>query len=282
MSIREINSKLITQTVSALFMNAAVFLPHDVKNAIDCAVNKESSPHAGKVLEILAENYKYAEESGIPICQDTGMAVVFIELGQDVHISGDNLEDAVNKGVGLGYKQGYLRKSVVADPLDRKNTGDNTPAVIHVRIVPGDRVKITAMPKGFGSENMSAIRMFTPSARKREIVEFIVETVKKAGGKPCPPVIIGIGIGGTAEKACLLAKQALARDLSKPNENPAYAELEATILNRVNATGIGPQGMGGCVTALAALIEYFPTHIAGLPVAVNISCHACRHSSAVI
>lgn len=282
MSIREINSEVITQTVCALFMDAAVFLPADVRNAIENAKNKEMSAHAKQILEILAENCRYAEESGIPICQDTGMAVVFIELGQDVHISGDNLEDAVNKGVRQGYERGYLRKSVVADPLNRVNTGDNTPAVIHVRIVPGDKIRITAMPKGFGSENMSAVRMFTPSASDEEIADFVVETVVRAGGMPCPPVVIGVGIGGTAEKACLLAKQALIRDLTESNENPAYAQLEEKILRRVNLTGLGPQGMGGRVTALAVLIEYFPTHIAGLPVAVNISCHACRHKTAVI
>ena len=266
----------------AIFMDAAVFLPADVRNAIENAKNKEMSAHAKQILEILAENCRYAEESGIPICQDTGMAVVFIELGQDVHISGDNLEDAVNKGVRQGYERGYLRKSVVADPLNRVNTGDNTPAVIHVRIVPGDKIRITAMPKGFGSENMSAVRMFTPSASDEEIADFVVETVVRAGGMPCPPVVIGVGIGGTAEKACLLAKQALIRDLTESNENPAYAQLEEKILRRVNLTGLGPQGMGGRVTALAVLIEYFPTHIAGLPVAVNISCHACRHKTAVI
>jgi fumarate hydratase subunit alpha len=210
------------------------------------------------------------------------MAVLFIDIGQDVHIRGGSLEDAVNEGVRQAYAEGYLRKSVVADPLERVNTQDNTPAVIHERIVPGDKITITAMPKGFGSENMSALKLFNPSASEDNIIKFVVDSVVKAGGRPCPPVIIGVGIGGTAEKACLMAKHALTRDLSKSNENEKYAALEKKILEKVNASGVGPQGMGGDTTALAVLIEYYPTHIAGLPVAVSLGCHAGRHASATI
>lgn len=282
MSIREINSEVITQTVCALFMDAAVFLPADVRNAIENAKNKEMSAHAKQILEILAENCRYAEESGIPICQDTGMAVVFIELGQDVHISGDNLEDAVNKGVRQGYERGYLRKSVVADPLNRVNTGDNTPAVIHVRIVPGDKIRITAMPKGFGSENMSAIRMMAPSAGEAGVLDFIVQTVKKAGANPCPPIVVGVGIGGDFESVAGLAKRATLRSVFSRSPDERYKQLEIKALQLINKTGIGPGGLGGTVTALAVNVEQAPTHIAGLPVAVNISCHAVRHGSVVI
>lgn len=282
MGIREIDCELVSAKVAALFENAAVFLPDDVKEAIISAEKNETDTRAALILGMLRENFEYAEESGTPICQDTGMAVVFLEVGQDVHITGGALEEAVNKGVRLGYARGFLRKSVVADPLRRINTGDNTPAVIHMRIIPGDGIKITALPKGFGSENMSALRMFNPSASENDIADFVADCVKRAGGQPCPPVIIGVGIGGTAEKACLMAKHALANDISAPNESGFYAALEQKILEKVNQTGVGPQGMGGHTTALRVLIEAYPTHIAGLPIAVNIGCHAARHMSARI
>ncbi len=280
--IRKIEAKTITETVRALFEDAAVFLPEDVKGAIERARENETSARAAQILDILKDNYVYAEASGTPVCQDTGMAVVFLDIGQDVHIVGGSVEDAVNEGVRQAYTKGYLRKSVVADPLSRVNTGDNTPAVIHERIVPGDRLRITAVPKGFGSENMSALKLFNPSASEDDIVGFIVDTVVRAGGKPCPPIIIGVGIGGTAEKACLMAKHALTRDLMEENRDRRYAALEKKILARVNATGVGPQGMGGDTTALGVSVEKYPTHIAGLPVAVCLGCHAGRHASATL
>ena len=281
-NIRDVDSGVITKAVSELFTDAAVYLPDDIKKAISKARQYETSIRAKQILDILVENFEYAEESGTPICQDTGMAVVFIDLGQDVHISGASLDDAVNAGVREGYEKGYLRKSVVADPLLRINTGDNTPAVIHTRIVPGDKITITAVPKGFGSENMNSVRMFNPSATEEEITEYIVQTVKNSGGMPCPPIVLGIGIGGTTEKACLMAKHALTRNIEEKNENERYASLEEKILKKVNETGVGPQGMGGDTTALGVSIEYYPTHIAGLPVAVNIGCHADRHKVRII
>lgn len=281
--MREVSSKEITKTVKELVIKANKILPQDLVNCISCCEQTEDNSTARSVLSDLQANISAASELDIPVCQDTGMAVIFAEVGQDVHISGENFEDAVNRGVAEGYTEGLLRKSVVRDPLaDRVNTDDNTPAVIHTRIVPGDKIKITAAPKGFGSENMSALRMFTPSANKEDIIGFVVETVKKAGSNPCPPVVVGVGIGGDFEYCALLAKKALCRSVSKRNQIAFYSDMEKEILHKVNALGIGPQGFGGRTTALAVNIETYPTHIAGLPVAVNIGCHVTRHASAEI
>lgn len=281
--MREVSSKEITKTVKELVIKANKILPQDLVNCISCCEQTEDNSTARSVLSDLQANISAASELDIPVCQDTGMAVIFAEVGQDVHISGENFEDAVNRGVAEGYTEGLLRKSVVRDPLaDRVNTDDNTPAVIHTRIVPGDKIKITAAPKGFGSENMSALRMFTPSANKEDIIGFVVETVKKAGSNPCPPVVVGVGIGGDFEYCALLAKKALCRSVSKRNQIAFYSDMEKEILHKVNALDIGPQGFGGRTTALAVNIETYPTHIAGLPVAVNIGCHVTRHASAEI
>ena len=246
------------------------------------AVNEEKSELGKQVLSQLQENLEIAETDRIPICQDTGMACVFLEIGQDVHITGGLLEDAINKGVSEGYVDGYLRKSVVADPLDRVNTGDNTPAMLHVELVPGDRIKITVAPKGFGSENMSRIQMLKPADGVEGFKKFVLETVKLAGSNPCPPIVLGIGVGGSFDKVAYLAKKALLRPLDVPNPDPYYAALEAELKDAVNAMGIGPQGFGGRTTALAVHIETLPTHIAGLPCAVNINCHVARHQTEVL
>jgi fumarate hydratase subunit alpha len=230
----------------------------------------------------MLENLRTAKELQIPICQDCGMAVVFAEIGQEVHITGGAFEDAVNRGVARGYETGYLRKSVVRDPLRRGNTGDNTPAVIHTRLVPGDKITLLCAPKGFGSENMSAMKMFNPSAKEEDILRFIVNCVKEADAKPCPPVVVGVGIGGDFEYAAYLSKKALCRSVDIPNSDPYYAALEKEALGQINALGIGAQGFGGDITALAVNIEAFPTHIAGLPVAVNMGCHVTRHKTVVI
>jgi fumarate hydratase subunit alpha len=228
------------------------------------------------------ENFKYAAEKGVPICQDTGMTVIFAEVGQEVHIVGGSFQDAVNEGVRRGYVNGYLRKSVVRDPLRRENTNDNTPAVLHTSIVPGDGLTITVAPKGFGSENMSAMKMFLPSCKQEDIEDFIAQCVSTAGSNPCPPVVVGVGLGGTVEKAALLAKHALTRPVDQRNPDEYYADMEKRTLDKINALGIGPQGFGGIKTAIAVNIETYPTHIAGLPCVVNMSCHATRHASATI
>lgn len=278
--MREVSSQEITKTVKELVIKANKILPQDLVDCISCSSKSEQNETAMSVLSDLQANIDAASELDIPVCQDTGMAVIFVEVGQDVHISGENFEDAVNRGVAEGYTDGLLRKSVVRDPFaDRVNTNDNTPAVIHTRIVPGDKIKITAAPKGFGSENMSALKMFTPSAKKEDIIGFVVDTVKKAGSNPCPPVVVGVGIGGDFEYSALLAKKALCRSVSVRNENQFYADMEKEILDKVNTLNIGPQGFGGKTTALAVNIETYPTHIAGLPVAVNIGCHVTRHAS---
>ena len=282
MKIREMDGERIAEAVEQLFIRANTILPEDMKQTIRQARCEEVLDRAAEILDVLIENYEYAESDGIPICQDTGMAVVFLEIGRDVHITGMLPEEAVNEGVRRAYVGGFFRKSVVLDPVRRTPGTDNTPAVVYIDIVRGDRVKITAMPKGFGSENMSALRMFNPSASQEEIESFVVETVKNAGGRPCPPVVVGIGIGGTAEKACLLAKRALARETGKVHEDPLYAEMEKRILEKINATDVGPQGMGGRTTALGVAIEPFATHIAGLPVAVNLCCHVNRHAVAIL
>ena len=274
--MRTIKAEEITKAVSDLCIQANIKLPQDIARALETAKQAETWPLSRNILDVISENYRIAAKTQVPICQDTGMACVFIEAGQDVHVEG-NLEEAINKGVRQGYTKGYLRKSVVSDPFDRVNTKDNTPAVIYYDIVAGDRFKITVAPKGFGSENMSAIKMLRPSDGVDGAVDFIVNTVKNAGANPCPPVVVGVGIGGTFDKAAYLAKKALLRNIDTPNGNPFYAELEEKILKKLNDTGIGPQGVGGKTFALGVNIEYMPTHIAGLPVAVNINCHVTRH-----
>lgn len=281
--MRIVNTKSISDEIARLFIEANYELPSSLAERIRSCSETESNPLAKSMLEKLTENMRAAKKINVPVCQDTGLAVVFLELGQEVFLEGEALEDAVNRGVKTAYAEGYLRKSVVRDPLfDRTNTGDNTPAVLHVRIVPGDRVKITVAPKGFGSENMSAIKMFTPSATAEDIVCFVADTVKRAGGNPCPPIVVGVGLGGSFEYAAYLAKKALARDIDTPNADERYCALEKKMLDTINTLDIGPQGFGGKTTALAVNIETYPTHIAGLPCAVNIGCHVTRHKTAVL
>jgi len=280
--MREISFEQIAETVEKLCIRAATVLPPDLAILLECAAEAEPSPAGAGALEDIVENYRYAAQAGVPICQDTGMAVVFAEVGQEAHITGGLLEDAVNEGVRRGYVNGYLRKSVVADPLRRVNTDDNTPAVLHIRLVAGDRLTLTVAPKGFGSENMSAMRMFLPSCSRAEIEDYIAEVIRTAGSNPCPPVVVGVGLGGTAEKAALLAKQALTRPVDRRNPDPYYAEMERSTLEKINRLGIGPQGFGGRTTALAVQIETYPTHIAGLPCVVNVGCHVTRHAAAVL
>ena len=280
--MREINVSQITEVVAKLCIEANQHLPEDVKCAIKTCRACEDWEIAQGVLDQIIENYEIADRECVPICQDTGMACVFLEIGQDVHLVGGNLTDAINEGVRKGYAEGYLRKSVVADPVRRGNTGDNTPAMIYIDIVPGEEVKITVGPKGFGSENMSAIRMFKPSAGLQGIKDFILETIEAAGPNPCPPMVVGVGIGGTFDKAALLAKKALMRPLDSKNPDPFYADLEVEMLEKINELGIGPQGFGGKTTAIGLNIETLPTHIAGMPCAININCHVTRHKSEVI
>lgn len=280
--MREINVNEITKTVKELCMEANYFLSDDIKEALENNRKKESWALAGDILEQIIINGKIAAEDRVPICQDTGMACVFLEVGQDIHIVGGNIEEAINEGVRQGYEEGYLRKSVVKDPINRINTKDNTPAMIYYEIVPGDKIKITVAPKGFGSENMSRIAMLKPSDGIEGVKRFIIDTVKAAGPNPCPPMVVGIGIGGTFDKAAYLAKKALLRPINQYNENIYYKELEEELLSSINELGIGPQGFGGATTALGVNIEVLPTHIAGLPVAVNINCHATRHKERII
>jgi len=280
--MREINVDLIKQTVAQLCIDANKKLPDDLEKLILNNISTEVSEPARGVINDLADNIAAAEKLDIPICQDCGMAVVFLEIGQDVHLAGGDLYTAVNDGVSKGYKEGFLRCSVVGDPLLRVNTGDNTPAVIHTSIVPGENVKITVAPKGFGSENMSCLKMFTPANGREDIIEYVLDCVAKAGGNPCPPIVLGIGIGGDFEQCAYLAKKALCRSVSSSNKNEFYAEMEQEILRLVNCLNIGPQGFGGKTTALAVNIETAPTHIAGLPVAVNFGCHVTRHCSEII
>ena len=278
--MREIDVKELTSCIKQLCIQANKELPCSVKKAISKAREQECSEICKSVLGDLEENIQAAKELDVPVCQDTGMAVVFLEIGQDVHFIGGDFNEAVNEGVRQGYLEGLLRLSVVADPIRRGNTNDNTPAILHTSIIPGDKVKIMVAPKGFGSENMSAIRMFTPSATRQEIIGFVVDTVRKAGSNPCPPVIVGVGIGGDFEQCALLAKQALCRDLDQANPDPFYAELEQEMLQQVNQLGIGSQGFGGDVTALGLNIETYATHIAGLPVSGDMGCHVTRHMCA--
>ncbi len=277
--MREISASEITAAVARLCVEANRELPASLEALVRAGAQREAGLVGGSVMEDLARNLDAARAMMIPICQDTGMAVVFAQVGQEAHIIG-NFEEAVNEGVRQGYVEGLLRCSVVADPLRRTNTGDNTPAILHTRLVPGDKLRLTVAPKGFGSENMSRLRMFTPAASKEEIVDFVAQTVREAGGNPCPPVVLGVGIGGDFELCALLAKQALCRDVSQRNPDPFYADLEERMLQAVNQTGVGPQGFGGALTALAVNVEAYPTHIAGLPVAVNVGCHVTRHMSA--
>ena len=277
--MRNIDAKVIEDTVARLCIEANLRLPPDVINAIERAEKAEPWGGAKRILSLLGDNVRIASEKTLPVCQDTGMACVFVELGQDVHIEGD-FEQAVNNGVRRGYGEGYLRKSVVCDPLRRVNTGDNTPALVTVKLTRGDKMRITVMPKGFGSENMSALKMLKPADGVEGVKSFVLDTVEKAGANPCPPIIVGGGIGGSFDKAACLAKHALLRPVNEPNPDEYYAALERELLDKINALGIGPQGFGGKTTALAVLIEAMPTHVAGLPVAVNISCHATRRASA--
>ena len=279
--MREIQASDVTQTVRRLCFEANCRLPEDMRACIARSRDEEAWPIARDILDRIIENYEIADRDCVPICQDTGMACVFLEIGQDAHVNGD-LAEAVHEGVRQGYADGYLRKSVVADPLRRVNTGDNTPAMIYYEIVPGDRLKITVAPKGFGSENMSRIAMLRPSDGEDGVKDFVVRCAEEAGPNPCPPIVIGVGIGGTFDRAALLAKKALMRPVDVRSDDPYYAAMEAELLARVNALGIGPQGFGGKTTALAVNILACPTHIAGLPVAVNINCHVTRHQSEVL
>lgn len=279
--MKVINSNQITQEVKRLCIEGNIFLGKDVVDAFKKNLEKEESDLGKDVLNILIENAKIACEKEVPICQDTGMAVFFVKVGQDVKIEGDTLTEAINKGVSLGYTEGYLRKSVVT-PIHRVNSQDNTPAVIHYEMVKGDKLEIVYAPKGFGSENMSQLKMLKPSDGLDGIKKFIVDVVSEAGPNPCPPIVVGVGIGGTVDKCAQIAKKALIRDIGTYNEDSFIAELEKEMLEAVNNLGIGPQGLGGRTTALAVNIETFPTHIAGLPVVVNINCHASRHKSVVL
>lgn len=280
--MREITFEQVAQTVAGLCVQANTQLPEDLRQAIRCARREERSPVGRAILGDLEENFSFAGEEGLPICQDTGAAIVFVDWGQECHLSGGTLEEAVNAGVARGYVEGKLRLSVVGDPLRRVNTNSNAPAVLHLRMSAGDQVSLTVAPKGAGSENMSALRMFNPSTPREEVERFIVDTVDGAGANPCPPVIVGVGLGGTADLACVLAKRALLRPVGQPNPDPFYADMERSILGKLNALGIGPQGLGGTVTALGVAIEPYATHIATLPCAVCFGCHVTRHASAVI
>lgn len=280
--MREISVKEIEQKVSELCIKANLNLPKDLEDCIKCRAKEEKSEVGRNVFSDIINNINVARDEIIPICQDTGMAVIFLEVGQDVHFIDGGLYEAINRGVAKGYTDGYLRKSIVYDPLERVNTNDNTPAVIHTKIVDGDKVKIMVAPKGFGSENMSALKMMTPSATHDEIMDFVVDTVAHAGSNPCPPIVVGVGIGGDFESCAYNAKKALCRPVSIRNPKALYADLEKKMLDKINKLGIGPQGFGGTVTALAVNIEQTPTHIAGLPVSVNIGCHVTRHAEIII
>ncbi len=280
--MREVDVRLVSQAVEEMCIEANLALTPDVQAAMQSALKQETSDLAKGVLEDLIENERVARETGIPICQDTGMAVVFIDIGQEVSLTGGPLEEAIHEGVRRGYEKGYLRKSVVKSPITRVNTKDNTPAVIHMKIVPGDRVRVRFAPKGFGSENMGRLGMLKPSDGRDGVLDFIVETVRLAGPNPCPPLVVGVGVGGTMEKACLMAKEQLLRDLGQPGASQEARELEEELMKRMTALGVGPQGFGGRTTALAVHVELFPTHIAGLPVCVNLNCHVARHRERVL
>ena len=279
--MRTIHASLLTDTIASLCVEANCRLPEDMRRSIENARNEEKWDTARGILDKIIENYNIADEKFVPICQDTGVCCVFLKIGTDVHIEGDLIE-AVNEGVRRGYRDGYLRKSVVGDPLRRVNTGDNTPAMLYTELVPGDKLELTVAPKGFGSENMSKLAMLKPSDGVEGVKDYVVKTVEEAGPNPCPPIVVGVGIGGTFDKAALLAKKALMRSTDERNKDEYYAALEAELLDRINALGIGPQGFGGRTTALAVNIETMPTHIAGLPVAVNINCHVTRHRTVIL
>lgn len=280
--MRTIRTTEITEQIKEMCIEANYFLAPDMKQAIEDAASAEETEIGRHILGKLCENMKIAGDDGIPVCQDTGMAVIFMDIGQDVHFEGGDLESAINEGVRRGYQEGYLRKSVVGDPLIRENTKDNTPAVIHYQIVPGDRVKITVAPKGFGSENMSRVFMLKPADGMEGVKQAVLAAVKEAGPNACPPMVVGVGIGGTFEKCAILAKKALTRPVQEFSELPYIREMEQELLEKINQTGIGPGGLGGNATALAVHIDTYPTHIAGLPVAVNICCHVNRHAMRVV
>lgn len=281
--MREISAKDITDAVARLAVKACCTLPEEMTRAMETALEKEPSPTGREVLRQLLKNAQIANEETCPICQDTGLAVVFADIGQDVHITGGDFEKAVNAGISKGYVEGYLRKSSVAEPLfERKNTGDNTPAIIHTRIVPGDKIKIRLAPKGAGSENKSVLKMLVPADGIEGVRKVILDAVETAGPNSCPPMVVGVGLGGNMEIACLCAKKAAARDIGTHNEDPRYAAFEDELLEMINKTGIGPQGLGGETTAVAVHVEWAPTHIASLPCAVNINCHAARHAETVL
>ncbi|GHV50978.1 fumarate hydratase [Spirochaetia bacterium] len=279
--MRIVEAALITDTVKKLCIDANRNLPLDVRERIRECRRNETWPTAQDTLDKIISNFELAEKRLVPICQDTGMACVFLEIGTGVYIQGD-VNEAVHEGVRQGYREGYLRASVVADPLNRKNTGDNTPAMIYIDFVPGDRITVTVAPKGFGSENMSKTKMLRPSDGVNGVIDFVIDTVEAAGPNPCPPIVVGVGIGGSFDKSALLAKKALLRPLGNANPDKYYADLESTLLEKINALGIGPQGFGGATTALSVAVETMPTHIAGLPCAVNINCHVTRHAGEVI
>ncbi|WMJ81012.1 fumarate hydratase [Clostridium sp. MB40-C1] len=279
--MREVNAEQIISAVKTIAIKSNYFLGNDVMKALNERYEKEESPVGKEILSQILENDRISAEKEMPICQDTGVAVVFVELGQEVHVNGD-INEAIHEGVRQGYKEGYLRKSIVENPLYRKNTNDNTPAVIHMKVVPGDKIKLTIAPKGGGSENMSRIKMLKPLEGEEGVKSFVLQTISEAGGNPCPPIVIGIGIGGTFEKAALISKEALLRPLDDHNEDTRIAKLEDEILESVNKLGIGPMGLGGRTTALGVKIETYPCHIASLPVAININCHAARHETIII
>ena len=281
--MREIKAIQIKDKVKELFLKANFYINPDLTQRLGKTLEKETSPTGKHVLQMIIENNQIASREEVPICQDTGLAVVFVEVGQEVYITDGEFTVAINQGVKEAYQEGYLRKSVVDDPVfERKNTKTNTPAIIYTDIISGDKIKLLVMPKGFGSENMSAIAMLKPADGAKGIVDFVVETVKKAGPNPCPPTIIGVGIGGTIDKAMVIAKKAIARKIGEHNQNEKYAVLEEEILTKINNLGIGPAGLGGNITSLAVHIDYLPTHIAGMPVAVNVCCHAARHAEGII
>jgi len=282
MKMRRVDVQKVTDGIKKLCIETNLYLGRDVVDALSKAQSQESSPLGKSIIQDLLKNAEIAKKEQIPICQDTGMAVVFVDIGQEVQLIGGNITEAIYEGVRQGYRDGYLRKSVVGDPLNRKNTQDNTPAVIYYNIVPGDRIQIKFAPKGFGSENMSQIKMLKPSDGRKGVEDFVVQVVAEAGANPCPPVVVGVGIGGTMDKAAVLAKKALLRPIGTHHVQEHLKDLEQTLLKKINQLGIGPQGLGGNITALAVHVEAFATHIAGLPVAVNINCHAARHGEIII
>jgi len=281
--LREIDVAEVTRAVKDLCISTNIHLAPDTKKALRDALVTEESPLGKEILQVILDNHGIAEAEGMPVCQDTGVAIVFLEVGQDVHLTGGDLEDAVNEGVRQGYREGYLRKSMVADPvIERKNTGDNTPAVIYTRILPGEKVKITFAPKGGGAENMSEVRMMTAAQGIEGVKDFVVDRVRRSGGNPCPPIVVGVGLGGSFERCAMLAKESLLRPIGTPNPDKVYGEVEKELLERINNLGIGPAGLGGRTTALAVHIKHVPCHIASMPVAVNIQCHASRHGETII